>query len=143
MRIAIVLGRGGGALKPMINLVKYGLGGQQGNGRQMFSWLHIEDLYRIIEYIMLNKNLSGIFNCSSPNPLSNIRFMQEMRRQLSPPFYFSSSELLLKAGAYFINTETELILKSRWVVPGKLLEAGFVFQYPTIESALKNILEQK
>lgn len=141
LRIAIVLGKDGGALPPMINLVKYGLGGQQGNGRQMFSWLHIEDLYRIIEFIMDNKNLVGIYNCCSPNPLSNVRFMQEMRRQLNPPFYFSSSELLLKAGAYFINTETELILKSRWVVPKKLLDAGFIFQFPTVGSALKNILE--
>ncbi len=143
LRIAIVLGKDGGALKPMVNLVKYGLGGHQGSGRQMFSWLHIEDLYRIIQFIMDNKKLEGIYNCSSPNPLTNFLFMQEMRRQLKPPFYLSSSEFLLRIGAFIINTETELILKSRWVIPGKLMDAGYIFQYPTVESALKNILEQK
>jgi hypothetical protein len=142
LRIAIVLGKNGGALKPMINLVKFGLGGQQGNGRQMFSWIHIDDLYKIIQFTMVNEKMEGIYNCSAPNPLSNYLFMQEMRQQLNPPFYFSSSELFLKAGAYFINTETELILKSRWVVPVKLLEAGFIFTYPTVESALRNILTE-
>ncbi len=141
LRIAIVLGRGGGALEPMVKLVKYGLGGVQGSGTQMFSWLHIEDLFRIIEMVMSNESLQGVYNCSAPNPVNNANFMQELRFILKPPFHLSSPKLLLQVGAFFINTETELILKSRWVIPKKLLEAGFVFRYPNVGEALTEILE--
>ncbi len=140
LRIAIVLGRGGGALEPMIKLVRFGLGGVQGSGRQMFSWLHIEDLFRIIEYVKSNEGLQGVYNCSAPNPVSNATFMQELRGILKPPFHLSSPKLLLQAGALLINTETELILKSRWVIPKGLLEAGFVFKYPIVHEALMQIL---
>ncbi len=141
LRIAITLGKGGGVMTPFVNLVKYGLGGRQGNGKQMFSWIHIEDLYRIIQFVMTNKDLHGIYNAAAPNPVANKIFMKNMRSILNPSIYLPSPKLLLKAGAYFINTETELILKSRWVIPKKLLDAGFVFQYPELNKALKDILE--
>lgn len=141
LRIAITLGKNGGAMQPFINLVKYGLGGRQGNGRQMFSWLHIEDLYRIIKYIIANKKMQGVYNCAAPNPVTNHVFMKEMRKIIKPAFYFPSPRLLLQIGAYFINTETELILKSRWVIPKKLSEAGFEFRYPTVDKALQDILK--
>lgn len=89
---------------------------------------------------MANRDMKGIYNCSSPNPVSNNTLMGEIRSVLKPLIYFPSPTFLLKVGAYFINTETELILKSRWVVPKKLLEEGFVFEYPTLDKALKNIL---
>ncbi len=89
---------------------------------------------------MINKNINGVYNAAAPGPVKNKVFMKEMRSILKPIIYLSSPELLLKAGAYFINTETELVLKSRWVVPQKLMDLGFVFKYPTIGSALKNIL---
>ena len=141
LRIAVTLGKNGGAMKPYINLVKYGLGGHQGNGKQMFSWIHIEDLFRIIQFVMTGKNIHGIYNAAAPNPVTNKIFMKEMRNILKPLICFPSPKFLLKAGAYFINTETELILKSRWVIPKKLLDAGFVFQYPEIDKALNDILE--
>ncbi len=141
LRIAITIGKNGGVIKPFINLVKYGLGGHQGNGRQMFSWVHIEDLFRAIQFIMTNKNIKGVYNCAAPGPVTNDAFMKELRNILKPLIHLPSPTFLLKAGAYFINTETELILKSRWVIPKRLLEEGFVFNYPTINKALENILE--
>ena len=140
LRIAITLGKKGGVMSPFANLVKYGLGGRQGNGKQMFSWIHIEDLFGIIQFVMTHENMNGIYNAAAPNPVSNKIFMEAMRNILKPLVYFPSPKFLLKAGAYFINTETELILKSRWVIPGKLLEAGFVFQYPELDKALNDIL---
>lgn len=141
LRIAVTLGKNGGVITPFANLVKYGLGGRQGNGRQMFSWIHIEDLFRIIQFVMIDKNIHGIYNAAAPNPVTNKIFMKKIRTILKPLIYFPSPKFLLKVGAYFINTETELVLKSRWVIPGKLLEAGFVFQYPELDKALKEILE--
>jgi uncharacterized protein (TIGR01777 family) len=141
LRIAITLGKDGGVMKPYINLVKYGLGGSQGSGMQMFSWIHIEDLFRAIQFVMGHLEINGIYNCAAPNPITNKDFMEEIRNVVKSFFYLSSPKFLLKIGAYFINTETELVLKSRWVIPKKLLEEGFVFKYPTVISALKNILE--
>ncbi|MEO6455369.1 MAG: TIGR01777 family oxidoreductase [Ginsengibacter sp.] len=140
LRIAITIGKNGGVMKPFINLVKYGLGGRQGNGRQMFSWVHIEDLFRVIQFIMINRDIKGVYNCASPNPVTNDTFMKEMRNILKPLIHLPSPKFLLKAGAFFINTETELILKSRWVIPKKLLQKGFEFNYPTLDKALRNIL---
>ena len=128
-------------MKPYINLVKYGLGGRQGSGVQIFSWIHVEDLFRAIRFVMDNEDMSGIYNCAAPNPIMNKIFMKEMRKIIKSAIYFPSPRLLLKIGAYFINTETELVLKSRWVIPKKLLDKGFMFKYPTIDEALRNILK--
>lgn len=141
LRISITLGKNGGVMKPYINLVKYGLGGRQGNGEQMFSWIHIEDVYRIIRFIMKNEDMEGVYNTSSPNPVKNKIFMRELRSILKPPFYLPSPKFLLELGAYFINTETELVLKSRWVIPKRLEEKGFEFQFRTLPEALQDILE--
>jgi uncharacterized protein (TIGR01777 family) len=141
LRIPITIGKDGGVMKPYVNLVKYGLGGVQGNGKQMFSWIHIEDLFRVIRFVMKNEDMKGIYNCAAPQPVTNRIFMKEMRNILKPLIHLPSPKILLKIGAWFINTETELVLKSRWVIPKKLLIKGFVFQYPTIEKALTNILD--
>lgn len=140
LRIAITLGKNGGVMTPYINLVKFGLGGPQGSGKQMFSWIHIEDLYRIIRYVMSEKDMEGVYNTSSPEPVTNKVFMQTLRKKLKPVIHLPSPSTLLKIGAFFINTETELVLKSRWVIPGKLQSNGFKFRYPDLDDALKNIL---
>jgi uncharacterized protein (TIGR01777 family) len=140
LRMAIVLGKDGGVMKPLLNLVRFGLGGKQGNGRQMFSWIHIEDLFNIILFIQLHKELKGVYNCSAPNPVDNKTLMQTLRQVMKAKIGLPSPAWLLEIGAVIINTETELILKSRWVIPEKLLEAGYTFKYPTLESALKDIL---
>lgn len=142
LRISIVLGKNGGFMTPMINLVKFGLGGKQGNGKQMFSWIHIEDFYQIILFIQEKKELNGSFICATPNPITNSVLMKTFRKVMNVKFGLPSPKFLLEIGARLIKTETELILKSRWVIPEKLLQAGFVFKYPTIEKALENIIKQ-
>jgi uncharacterized protein (TIGR01777 family) len=143
LRMAIVLGNNGGVMKPLKSLVRFGLGGKQGSGKQMFSWLHIEDLFNIILFLQSNKELEGVFNCSSPNPINNKALMKVLRRMMKAKIGLPSPEWLLKIGAVIIKTEPELVLKSRWVIPEKLLQAGYVFNYPTIELALTNILHNE
>jgi uncharacterized protein len=140
--MAIVLGKYGGVIKPLINLVRFGLGGKQGNGKQMFSWIHIEDLFRIITYVQQHTELSGVFNTAAPNPVSNKTLMQLLRKHMGAAFGLPAPVWLLKAGAVIIKTETELILKSRWVIPEILSSSGFQFQFPDLDKALKNILSE-
>ena len=141
LRIAIVLGYDDGVMKPLKKLVRFGLGGKQGNGNQMFSWIHIEDLYNIILFIKAHPNLEGIFNCSSPNPVNNKTLMQKLRQFMNVKISLPSPKRLLEFGAIFIKTETELVLKSRWVLPERLLNEGYTFSYPIIDDALKNLIK--
>lgn len=141
LRIAIVLGNGG-ALKLLKALTKFGFGGKQGNGNQMVSWIHIEDLYRIIQFVTTQENPAKIYNCSAPNPVNNKTFMQELRSSLKITFGKSLCERLLKFGAFFIRTQPELILKSRWVVPKRLLESGFQFKFKDLTSAFNNLIQK-
>ena len=143
LRMAIVLGKDGGVMIPFKNLVRFGLGGKQGNGNQMFSWIHIADLFGIIQFLQSNKKMTGAYNCSAPNPVSNETLMQSLRQAINVKFGLPSPKLLLKIGAIIIRTETELILKSRWVIPERLTKAGFQFQFSTIDKALINILIEK
>lgn len=140
LRIAIVLGSNGGVMTPYRNLVKFGLGGVQGDGTQMFSWIHIEDLYKMILFIKEREDLSGVFNCSSPYPITNRELMDALRNEMNKKAGLPAPKWMLEIGAIFIRTETELILKSRWVLPERLINEGFNFTYPTIGKALKEIL---
>lgn len=138
LRIAIVLGDGG-VMEPYRKLVKYGLGGKQGNGRQMFSWIHIEDLYRTIRFMQHRDELSGVFNASAPNPLANKQWMNELRQSINRRAGLPATKWMLETGAAALRTETELILKSRWVVPERLVREGFRFRYPALKNALANL----
>ena len=140
LRMAIVLGRNGGVIKPFLNLVRFGLGGRQGNGKQMFSWIHIADVFNVILFVMEHKELSGVYNCSAPNPVTNEILMKTFREKTHTKVGLPSPAWLLRMGAVIIKTETELILKSRWVIPEKLLKAGYQFKYPPLNLALENIL---
>ncbi len=141
LRTAIVLAKDGGVMKPYINLVRLGLGGKQGEGNQMFSFIHIEDLFNIILFVQSHLKLEGVINCSSPYAMDNKTFMSILRRDMHIKIGLPAPAWLLKIGAFLINTEPELVLKSRWIMPQKLLDAGYKFKYPAIESALKNILK--
>ncbi len=141
LRMAIVLGKQGGVMKPLKNLVKFGLGGRQGNGRQMFSWIHIEDVMQIILFVMHHPAITGILNCSAPHPVNNEKLMQSLRQMLHKKIGLPSPAWLLELGAVLIRTETELVLKSRWVLPERLLLAGYQFRFPGLEVALKEILD--
>jgi len=141
LRMAITLGSGG-VMIPYFNLLKFGLGGQQGNGKQMYSWVHAEDTCRMIEWLTENQELEGTFNCSSPNPVTNKIFMQTLRTVTGKKFGLPAYEWMLNFGAAIIGTETELILKSRWVLPTKILQTGFQFKFPLLQEALKEIVSK-
>lgn len=139
LRIAIVLGKEGGVMTPYRNLVHFGLGGVQGTGKQMFSWIHIEDLFQIILFLKERQELSGVFNCAAPVPVTNREFMQRLRQRHHVPFGLPAPKWLLELGARIIRTETELVLKSRWVIPERLEQEGFSFKFRTIEQALEEL----
>jgi uncharacterized protein len=139
LRAAVTLGKGG-VMVPYYNLLKTGLGGSQGNGTQMYSWLHEEDLCRIIEWCHEHTNMEGVYNCSSPNAVTNAEFMRTLRRLTGHSIGLRAFNWMLEAGAALIGTETELILKSRWVTPSKLLQSGFSFKYNELEHALRDIV---
>jgi uncharacterized protein (TIGR01777 family) len=141
LRMAIVLGKEGGVVQPIKKLVRFGLGGKQGSGKQVFSWIHIDDLSGIINFLYQKKELQGVFNTSSPNPVNNKTLMQIFRKHMKKFIGLPAPVWLLKMGAVLIKTETELVLKSRWVVPERLSASGYIFKYPTIYEALENILE--
>lgn len=139
LRMAITLGPGG-VMVPYFNLLKYGLGGRQGNGGQMYSWVHIDDTCRMICWIEANKELEGTFNCSSPRPVTNAVFMEVLRRETGHRFGLPAYAWMLAIGAPLIGTETELVLKSRWVLPTRILATGFRFKYPVLKGALHDIV---
>jgi len=143
LRIAIVLGEDGGVVTPFKNLVRFGLGGAQGSGNQKFSWIHVEDLFQIILFLMEKEELSGVFNCSSPHSVPNHELMYHLRQTMKVGFGLPSPRWMLELGALLIRTETELILKSRWVIPDRLIRAGYTFKYNTIDQALQHILRSK
>lgn len=143
LRIAIVLGPGGGVMTPFQNLVRLGLGGHQGSGKQMFSWIHVEDLFQIILFIQEWESLEGVFNCTSPNPVTNRELMATMRKVMHRKGGLPASTWMLNLGARIIRTEPELVLKSRWVVPNRLIKEGFMFKYGRLEKALQHILHTK
>lgn len=141
LRTSIVLGKNGGAFIPLKTLCKLGLGGKQGKGNQFISWIHEEDFARAIAFIIENK-LENEINIVSPNPIRNADFMARLRKAISIPFGISQPEWLLKFGSKLINTETELVLKSRNVIPKRLQENGFTFKYDTVEKTFENLLNK-
>jgi len=164
LRMAIVLGDGS-ALLPLIRLAQFGLGGPQRDGRwfataarrnagtfhefraragrQRFSWVHIADVLGVIDFVRAHPELDGVVNVSSPNPTDNRTFMATLRRVLRVPFGLPAYRWMLEAGSIAIRTETELVLKSRWVVPERLVEAGYEFAEPDLEKALTDIVAER
>ena len=140
LRTAMVFGsEEGGVFHIMRRLTRFGLGGKMGHGRQYVSWLHATDFCRAIERLMNNSEAEGIYNLSAPHPLSNAEMMSEFRKAYGMPFGLPTTNWMLEFGAFFLRTETELIIKSRRVVPGRLLEEGFEFEYPRIREAIKEL----
>jgi uncharacterized protein (TIGR01777 family) len=138
-RIGIVLGQGGGAFVPLQNLARMGFGGSQGEGDQYSSWIHAEDFCRAMEFFITTPKCKGVYNVTSPNPVTNNVFMKGMRESCGVKFGIPIPKALLEFGAVFIGTETELILKSRKVFPKRLLDEGFVFEFTDTKAALNNL----
>jgi uncharacterized protein len=139
LRSSIVLGWDGGALPVMRKLVKYGLGGRQGDGKQFCSWIHIRDFCRAVEWLIENESTRGAYNITAPTPVPNKEFMATLRKELHVPLGLSSPEWLLKIGAVFIRTQAELVLKSRKVYPKRLLDEGFHFRFEKLKDALEDL----
>src|SRR5690606_20344575 len=123
----------------MRRMVRLGLGGTMGTGKQFMSWIHEADFCRAVEWLISHGVISGIVNIAAPNPVTNREMMRTFRRVCSAPVGLPAPGWLLEIGAFFLRTETELMIKSRRVVPGRLLREGFCFQFPEIAPALKNL----
>lgn len=140
MRSAVVLSPDrGGAFDVLLGLVKRGLGGTAGPGDQYVSWVHDADLINAVYWLIEHDELSGPVNIASPNPMTNRDFMRILRDAWGASFGLPASKWMLELGARFMNTETELILKSRRVVPKRLLESGFEFSFPLWEQAANDL----
>lgn len=137
LRIGIVLGRDGGALPVLAKLTKWFLGGSAGSGKQFMSWIQIKDLMRIFEESIARRDWLGTFNAVAPNSVQNAEFMCELRRVLHHPWSPPAPALAIKLGAKLMKTEPSLALDSCRVVPKRLAEAGFQFQFPVLGGALK------
>jgi uncharacterized protein (TIGR01777 family) len=140
LRTSIVLGKKGGAFLPLKNLAKFGFGGKQGNGNQFVSWIHEEDFARAIEFI-IDKKIVGVINIVSPKPIKNNDFMKTLRKSLNVAIGIPVGERLLKIGAKLIGTESELVLKSRNVIPKRLTENGFDFEYGDLKKTFDNLIK--
>lgn len=143
LRMGIVFGHSDGAFPRLLNLVKFGLGGKQGDGQQYMSWIHEQDAAKCTEWLLQHEAITGIINCTSPEPVKNDSFMTALRQIYGIPFGVPAPAWLLEIGAALIGTETELILKSRWVLPKRLLDNGYDFLYPKVEHAIKDILSNR
>jgi uncharacterized protein (TIGR01777 family) len=139
MRITLVFGKDGGVFPVLRRLARFGLGGRMGSGKQFVSWIHVEDFCRAVEWLIAKDDLNGPINFAAPNPLPNRDMMRLLREACGAPFGLPATEWMLEIGAFIIRTETELLLKSRYVVPGKLLASGFKFQFPELRAALADL----
>jgi uncharacterized protein (TIGR01777 family) len=132
----------GGIFDTLLGLVKVGLGGTSGDGRQYVSWIHEADFLRAIDWLLAHPEVTGVINLASPEPLPNKEFMAILREAWGMPVGLPASKWMLEVGAAIVRTETELILKSRRVVPGRLLKAGFTFEYPKWPEAAFHLCER-
>lgn len=131
-----------GVFATLLRLVRCGFGGAMGDGRQFVSWIHETDFIRAIDWILEHGAIHGPINLCAPQPLPNVAFMAAFRKASGHRFGLSSTEGMLELGALLLRTETELILKSRRVVPGLLLQQGFTFQYPYWPSAARDLYQR-
>jgi uncharacterized protein (TIGR01777 family) len=132
----------GGAFDTLLRLVRLGLGGRAGDGRQYMSWIHADDFVRAIRWLIDHEEIAGPVNVASPQPLPNAEFMRELRDAWGRSFGLPASEWMLEIGAFLLRTETELVLKSRRVVPGRLLQHGFHFRFPAWPDAARDLCHE-
>jgi uncharacterized protein (TIGR01777 family) len=140
LRSAIIMSPDrGGAFDMLLRLVRYGLGGRAGNGKQYVSWIHDYDFVRTVSWLIEHDEFEGPVNLAAPNPLPNREFMRTLRAAWGISFGLPANAWMLEIGARALQTETELILKSRRVIPDRLLQAGFVFRYPNWMEAARDL----
>jgi len=132
----------GGIFATLSNLVRCGLGGPAGDGRQFVSWIHEEDFIRAIHWLIEHDDFSGAVNVAAPHPLPYADFMRAMRQAWGVPFGLPAPRWMLEIGTRLLGTESELVLKSSRVVPARLLAAGFSFRFPTWPEAARNLRQR-
>jgi uncharacterized protein (TIGR01777 family) len=143
LRMAMVMNPdAGGTFDILLTLVRFGLGGTVGDGRQYVSWIHEIDFLRAIAWIIDREHLNGAINLASPEPLPHRDFMAALRQAWGSPFGLSGTKWMMEIAAFLHRTESELILKSRRVVPGRLLDDGFYFQYPEWPIAARELCKR-
>lgn len=145
LRTSFVVGRnrgaGNGAMGRFLPLVRFGLGGTVGSGRQGMSWLHEADMNRLIERALTDGRMTGAYIASSPNPVSQREFMTTLRRVARVPFGLPTFAWMVRIGApLFMRSDPELALHGRYVIPQRLQQEGFEFQFPALEDALRELL---
>jgi uncharacterized protein len=141
LRIGFVLDRKGGALPLLARLTRWFCGGAVGSGKQYISWIHLGDLNRMFLEAIERGDLSGTFNATAPNPVTNKEFMRELRRVLHRPWSPPVPAWGARLGAWLMRTESSLALSGCRSAPKRFLEAGFSFRFPELRAALKNIYE--
>jgi uncharacterized protein len=129
----------GGVFDLLLGLVRWRLGGKNGDGRQYVSWIHEQDFIRAVYWLIDRIELEGPVNLASPNPIPNAKFMRDLRAAWGTGVGLPATKWMLEIGTFLMRTETELILKSRRVVPCRLLDSGFVFQFPTWPEAAADL----
>jgi uncharacterized protein (TIGR01777 family) len=140
MRSAIIMSpERGGIFDTLLGLVRRGLGGTSGDGRQYMSWVHHADFVRAVRWLIAHPEVDGAVNIASPNPLPNAEFMRALREAWGTRVGLPAARWMLEVGALLMRTETELVLKSRRVVPGRLLAAGFAFEHPEWQQAARDL----
>jgi uncharacterized protein (TIGR01777 family) len=143
MRAALVLGpEHRGIFDTLMGLVMKGLGGAAAGGRQYMSWLHEQDFVRAVNFLIEREDISGAVNLAAPNPLPQADFMRILRKAAGVSIGLPATKWMLAIGAIVMQTETELILKSRRVVPGRLLENGFTFDFADWNEAAQDLYEK-
>jgi len=140
MRTAMVVGRGGPFLELMTKIVRLRLGGRRGSGRQMVSWLHEADWIAGVEFLIAHEELEGAVNLAAPNPIPNNYLMQQLRRVCGVKLGLPAYTWMVHLGAVLMGTEPELPLKSRYVIPGRLLKAEYTFQFDQIDKAFDDLV---
>lgn len=144
LRSAMVLGHGANSVFPVLcRLARFGLGGRMASGKQYVSWIHQSDFCRAIDWLIDHEEFTGPVNLAAPNPVTNAEMMATVRELCGVPFGLPAAAWMLEVGAFFLRTETELIIKSRRVVPARLLAAGFRFHFPHQREAMADLLVSK
>ena len=130
----------GGVFNVLSHLVRCGLGGSQGSGAQYVSWIHEADFVRAIDFLIANETLTGPVNIGAPHPLRNREFLRALRAAWRQPVGLPAPAWMIEIGTFLLRTESELVLKSRWVIPGRLMNAGFTFTYPEWPAAAQELV---
>jgi uncharacterized protein (TIGR01777 family) len=140
LRTGVVLDRGTPAFNRLTGLVRWGLGGRLGHGRQWVSWLHILDMLAIVRRCLDDPALTGILHATSPHPVRNSELMATLRRALHRPISPPTPAPLVRVGALLLRTDPALALTGRRCVPARLQQAGFEFTQPDLHAAIRALL---